>query len=97
MSVSVEDFVTARESVAMLLETLRLSMYRFELALDDEEEWVLSVECQAPDGWQTARLQLSQRELEAASRDGEARSRLLAVMDERLDGCRRPARAGVAV
>jgi hypothetical protein len=96
MSVSVEDFVTARESVVMLLETLRLSVYRFELALDDEE-WVLSVECEAPDGWQTARLQLSQRELEAASRDGETRSRLVAVMDERLAGCRRPARAGVAV
>jgi hypothetical protein len=96
MSVSVEDFVTARESVAMLLETLRLSMYRFGLELDDEE-WVLSVECEAPDGWQAARLQLSQRELAAASRDGETRSRLLAVMDERLAGCRRPARAGVAV
>jgi hypothetical protein len=88
MEISIAEFARARETVAMLLDPLRLHACTFDLEPRDGD-WALTIECAIEEGWGEVSIRVGKDELTRARKDAAAREMLLAQWRERLAACKR--------
>jgi hypothetical protein len=88
MPLSPFDLAGARDAVEKLLAQLNLETFLFAVEHADRG-WELCVECATEDGWQAHTILLGAKLPAASKADAHLRSRLLALLEERLAACKR--------
>lgn len=89
MPLSAFDLARAKDVVEELLTQLNLEAFRFAVE-HTEHGWELRLECATEDDWQLQTIMLGDELPAAASEaDAQLRSRLLALLEEKLAACKR--------
>ncbi len=87
MSLTITELSKARDTVADLLDELRLDAYLFEVAPRDDK-WDVKIECAIGQGWETITLSVGKEMLLASSEEPNVRQQLLDEWQARLGGCK---------
>ena len=87
MSLTTVELARARDTVAAVLEALRLATYQFAVE-PGEGRWTVQVECASDRGWTSVMLELTSETLQRAQEDPLARARLQAEWARKLAACR---------
>lgn len=88
MPLSPYDLARAKDTIEGLLTRLNLEAFRFTVE-HTERGWELRVECAAEDGWRLQIILLGDELPAASEADAQLRSRLLALLEEKLAICKR--------
>lgn len=88
MEISVAEVAAARETVAELLEKLRVDACLFDLE-PRQNDWAVTIECAIEEGWEALTLNIARQELSRAHQDERVREALLRNWRERLAMCKR--------
>ena len=87
MALSANELAQIRETVAALLDELRLEAYLFEVE-PQEGQWEIKIECAMDEGWETFRLSAEKQYLLHGSDDAVAHDVILDNWREVLTACR---------
>ena len=88
MPLSPFDLASAKDAVEELLTRLNLEAFRFTVE-HTERGWELRVECATEDGWQIHTILLGDQLPAPSEAAAHLRSRLLALLEEKLPACKR--------
>lgn len=90
MPLSMAELAQTRETIADLLEELKLDAYLFEVE-PHNGQWELKVDCaiDSSGAWETVILSIPKTLLLACREDTEARQQLLGDLRDRLTDCKR--------
>jgi hypothetical protein len=89
MALSIVELAKVRETIAELLDELRLDAYLFEIEPRDEQ-WELKVDCavEADGVWESVMFLVPKEMLLLSPDDASLRQRLLAEWRGRLNACK---------
>jgi hypothetical protein len=88
MEISIAEFAEARDTVAKLLERLRLDACLFDLE-PQQGEWSVKIECKIEEGWEELTLRVGKDELSRTREDDGVREAMLRAWRERLAACKK--------
>ncbi len=88
MTWSTMELAEARDIVQSLLDELGLRAYLFEIE-PRQQDWELRIDCALNGEWQSTRLRVDSRRLQACREDDAARRDLLAQWRPHLEHCQR--------
>lgn len=87
MSLATTELAKARDTVASLLDELRLDAYLFEVEPRDEQ-WEVKIECAVAEGWETVTVSVSKETLLACLDERKIREQLLDEWKARLSSAK---------
>ena len=87
MPLAITELSKARDTVAAMLEELRLEAYLFEVEPKDDT-WEVKIECAMEQGWETVTLSVDKELLLASMDERHGRERLLREWQARLAACK---------
>jgi hypothetical protein len=87
MKLSTSELAEMRQTVASLLDELKLDAYLFEIE-PREDQWEIKVECAIDEGWEAFRLSAEKDYLIHGFDDAVARDVLMDNWREALASCR---------
>lgn len=88
MSVSTRDLTQARAAAEVLLESLGLEAYLYEVEPEGEDHWTIILECATGDGWQRLTWRVDKSELLRSIHDEGVQARLARDLSRRVSACR---------
>lgn len=91
MTPSTLELAKARDAARNLLEALKLDAYLFEVEPGEGDNWRLTLECAAGDGWQRSSWRIDVQELLRSIDDQVVCSRLLRDWSTHVAACRQTA------
>jgi hypothetical protein len=82
------DLASAKDAAEELLTRLNLEAFRFAVE-HTERGWELRVECATEENWQLQTILLGEELPAASEADAQLRTRLLALLQEKLTVCKK--------
>jgi hypothetical protein len=83
MLLSAAELAEAKDAAGMLLDTLGLEAYLYQVEPRDGS-WEMRVDCATADGWQSLTVRLEKELLLASRTEAAARERVLRMLREKL-------------
>ena len=87
MSLSIMELKQARDTIATLLDELKLDAYLFEVE-PREGQWEINIECALDEGWERFKLSASEEYLIHGKDDAVLHEFLLEVWRDALRECK---------